>query len=328
MKVYDEELDHWFKLRSSSKSITLTPLQLKLIDQKSKDLLKQTLSHPHLHNLLGILLIAFLLFVDIYSATLKGPTGLIILGLVHGYILYALTVYTMHEGAGHKRIIIGNRPLALLANNVSRLFFADPLFYQQNHPSHHQCLGTKDDKAFTQLVLPQRILKSFLPGAGLLKFNDYKIHTGDEWTNSKILSLVLGLSYTSFLIFLSTQPLVPLIIILLIVSPWIGMTLDRLRESSEHLLVVSQDLPEARELGNTFWGYLIGGGPWGQPCHLSHHIAPALPWYQQLRLSHTLKNILTPEQKAYFFVNDGILEYPKLFIKLMKTNALVFKQKV
>ncbi len=331
MKVYDHELENWFRLRTEIKAPALTSKQLSLIDFKAKSLLKQTQSHIILHNFQSVCLILTLLITDIFVFSLEGTFGLMTMTFMHGFILYSLTVYTMHEGAGHKRIILGSsffiKKLAFIVNNVSRLFFADPTFYARNHPSHHQHLASKEDKAFTQLVDPKRIFKSMLPGAGIFEFNDYKIHSGDDWTLSKIASLVIGLLYSSLLLLVAHKNHNPihLVLILLIVSPWISFTLDRLRESTEHLMMRSDDLPEAREIGNSFWGYLIGGGPWGQPCHLSHHFAPALPWYQQLRLSAYIKEVLTADQRSYFFVGDGLIDYPKMFFSLMKQNSAIFR---
>jgi len=329
MKVYESELKNWSKFKVGNKNVPLTPDQLQAIDLKAKQLLKESISHPTRHNLLGISVILLLLVIDMLSFTLSGTTGLVVMTVVHGFILYSLTNYTMHEGAGHKRIILGNPTLAFLVNNVSRLYFADPEHYKLGHPSHHQHLGTANDMAFTQMVEPKRIAKSFLPGAGLFEFNDYKIHSGDTWTKSKITSLVIGLSFSAVLFFIGKDHQSPamLIFMLLVGAPWISFSLDRLRESSEHMLVHSDDLPEARELGNTFWGYVVGGGPWGQPCHLSHHIATSLTWYQQLRLSNSITKIMTLEQRKHFFVEDGFLGYPKKFIQLMKINAQIFANK-
>ncbi len=330
MKVYQSELDNWSKARAQIKAEALTSEQLNSIDFKSRQLLKQTLDHQYLHNLAGLILISALIALDLYVFTLKGVHGMVILTLVHGFILYGLTNYTMHEGAGHKRIILGQNKvlkiLAFIVHNLSRIFFADPYYYQQSHPSHHQHLGLPQDQAFTQMVEPKRILKSFLPGAAIFEFNDYKIHSGDAWTKSKTATLILGLAYSFILWKLAVKNHHPalMIFIILVGTPWVSFTLDRLRESSEHMLMKSDDLPEARELGNNFWGYLIGGGPWGQPCHLSHHISPALPWYQQLRLSAHLKKVMTPAQREHFFVSS----FPKKFSKLMKKNAAFFRKSV
>lgn len=327
MKVYKSELKNWSEFRARELNHPLSKDQLQLIDSKAKELLKETMSNTSLHNLLGVVLILFLLSLDIFSFTLPGYMGLVSMTIVHGFILYSLTIYTMHEGAGHKRIIIGNQVLSFLVNNVSRLCFADPKNYQEVHPSHHQQLGTEADQAFTQMVEPKRILISFLPGAGLLGFTDYKIHEGYTWTKSKIISLITGLTYSTLLFFMAKNNHSPMLVIFIILvgAPWVSFTLDRLRESSEHLLMKSEDLPEARELGNSFWGYVIGGGPWGQPCHLSHHIAPSLPWYQQLRLSREIKKVMNQEQRKHFFVEDGFFQYPKKFIQLMKINAEAFR---
>ena len=51
---------------------------------------------------------------------------------------------------------------------------------------------------------------------------------------------------------------------------------------------------------------IICGGPWGQPYHFAHHIAPNLNWYQQILLGNKINNLLTPEQKSFFNVNGSI----------------------
>jgi fatty acid desaturase len=66
-----------------------------------------------------------------------------------------------------------------------------------------------------------------------------------------------------------------------------------------------------RELGLGFWGLLLGGGPWGQPCHACHHLEPALAWYQQLALHLTLRRILAPAQRRQLFLQP-VIGFPKL----------------
>ena len=149
-----------------------------------------------------------------------------------------------------------------------------------------------------------------MPGAGFLGFNDYKIHVGDKGSLSLLISLFVGLIYHGALIFIAAENHGWIFSILsgLVVAPWLGFSLDRLRESTEHLHTKSDVLPEARELGNNVWSYLIGGGPWGQPCHLSHHLAPGLPWYQQLRLSKHIERVLSAEQRAGYFIAHQLCE--------------------
>jgi fatty acid desaturase len=332
MKVHEAEVKIWNQARPNLNIMCLTTSQLADLNESARRLLEQSLAHPAIHDFFGAFLVLTLLSLDVFAFSLKGLIGVATMCLGHGFMLYSLTIYTMHEGAGHKRIIIGrsrlSKMIAFFVNNTSRLFFADPLQYSQVHPSHHRFLGTHLDQAFTHSVLPIRIFKSFLPGAGFLSFNDYKIHSGDQWTVSKLLSMIVGLTYHGLLILVASRQHHVLVasVSALIIAPWIGFSLDRLRESTEHLLMKSDDLPEARELGTGPWGYFIGGGPWGQPCHLSHHLAPALPWYQQLRLSRHLVKILTPEQRLHYFAPRGFLGFPKMFARLMKENRNFFRE--
>jgi hypothetical protein len=333
MKLYDSEITTWRNLRAELKAPPpLSIEQLAQINAKSKELLLQTTDHRIQHNTLGLLLIALLLILDLSLFTVPGATALVIATLLHSFLAYSLTVYTMHEGAGHKRIILGsNTPtkfLSKITNNLSRLFFSDPYHYSQMHPSHHSSLGTERDLAFTQVVEPIRIAKCFLPLAGILPFNDYKIHGDDKINRSGLLSLLIGGVYHSVLIWIASKNHNFYVSLFAIVgiAPWIGFSLDRLRETSEHLLMKSDDLPEARDLGANAWGYLIGGGPWGQPCHLTHHCAPALPWYQQIRLSRFIKQTMTDEQRRHYFVPEGLLSYPIKFSKLIKENRQAFKR--
>jgi fatty acid desaturase len=67
----------------------------------------------------------------------------------------------------------------------------------------------------------------------------------------------------------------------------------------------------ARSMGYGFWGLLIGGGPWGQPCHQVHHLFPGLAWYNQLRMHNRFVRALTQEQKERFLL-PGLLGFPKL----------------
>lgn len=332
MKIYESELKalEFCKLNESAPALSTD--QLQAINVYSQVLVKQAYKHKALHNLLTLLIIASLLIIDLYVFTLQGMLGLVLMTLVHGFITYSLTIYTMHEGMGHQRLILGNnlglRLLANICNNVSRLFFADPLFYKKVHPTHHQSLGTKDDKAFTNAVEPKRIWKSFLPLAAVLPFCDYKIHSSDAWDKSKALSLVISLLFGGIQLFLAIEhhSILSMVLILLVFSPWVAFCLDRLRESGEHLVMLDGSLPATRDIGLNFWGLLIGGGFWGQPCHLSHHIAPALPWYQQIRLSIYLQKILTPLQLDYYFFPQSILGYPKKLFQLLLKNKQLFTQ--
>jgi fatty acid desaturase len=71
----------------------------------------------------------------------------------------------------------------------------------------------------------------------------------------------------------------------------------------------------ARSFGVGFWGLLIGGGPWGQPCHWVHHLVASVPWYQQIRLHFYIQGLLTETQKRQFLLQP-VVGYPKLLLRL------------
>jgi fatty acid desaturase len=84
---------------------------------------------------------------------------------------------------------------------------------------------------------------------------------------------------------------------MLVFVPHVGFLLDRLRQFTEHNLMPLDNRNGARSFGTGFWGLLVGGGPWGQPCHWEHHLVPSLPWYQQILLHQHVRRILTPRQR-------------------------------
>jgi fatty acid desaturase len=106
---------------------------------------------------------------------------------------------------------------------------------------------------------------------------------------------------------------------LLVINIHFAFLLDRLREGIEHNLMPLERANGTRNFGWGFWGMLIGGGPWGQSCHLSHHLAPMLPWYHQLLLHRTLQRILTPAQREVFFLRP-VTGFPWLVGRIFKQS--------
>lgn len=254
-------------------------------------------------------------------------TTTLILGIVQGYISYSWSVYALHECAGHGNAI--PKSLKFFFFHSSRFFGPDPDQYAKSHYKHHAFLATKQDGAFTQFVAPKRWLKSLLPFAGILYANDYKIHEKDEWTISKVVTkfcVVLFLT-VEFLILKNYLNSGIVLIAILIISPWFGFFLERMRESTEHQFMPIDNRFGARELGFNFTGLLIGGGPWGQPFHLSHHLAPHLPWYAQWKLSSALFEIMNEEQRDFYFVtkkNSFITILKNIFLNYKKLNEGIF----
>jgi fatty acid desaturase len=103
---------------------------------------------------------------------------------------------------------------------------------------------------------------------------------------------------------------------LVLVTPHVGFLVDRLRHFTEHNLMPLDHRNGARSFGLGFWGMLVGGGPWGQPCHLIHHLFPAVPWYAQLILHHKLKSLLTDRQRGQFLLRP-VVGFPLMYYRLL-----------
>lgn len=337
MKIYPEELLAAQQYQQTRAVPTFSDSQLREIRAIGKRYVQWMAEHTHLHNLINCVLLAFLFSADMlvvwklpefFSAAaspLRLGLTIAVVSLLHGYISYGVIVFSMHEGAAHDRIIQRTGPLtrflAWLANNACRLFFADPIYYRSRHLHHHKDFGTSEDGAFTNFVHPRRFWLSLLPMAGLLDFNDYKIHCDVTWSSSRWYSLATGAAYIVFLgipaaISFGTLYAVSVLIFL---GPWTAFVLDRLRETTEHNLMALNTPGGARELGCGFWGLVIGGGPWGQPCHLSHHLIPALPWYQQCLLHGHLVRIMTREQRQFFTIRP-VIGFPALLLRVLAEN--------
>ncbi|MCY0997029.1 fatty acid desaturase [Myxococcus sp. MISCRS1] len=303
----------------------LTDAQLEAIRGRARDSLVWFRAHPVLHDTVNVLLLLALFAADLLSLTalpfvlpgaLSTAGGIVlagvVAGVVHGFLVCGIVTLSVHEGAAHDLLIVGRgrvgRGLRVLANNACRLFLADPVHYAEAHASHHRSLGTADDGSFTHHVRLRRLLVSLLPLAPMLSHSDYFPWRPQEHTRSRRLSVLLTNGYLGLCAALATWLHGWLFtgVALFLVGSWLSFVLDRVRESTEHLFMPLDRANGTRELGLGLWGLLLGGGPWGQPCHLSHHLAPALPWYQQLRLHFFLRRVLTPEQRRHFFLRPVI----------------------
>ncbi|MBZ4411024.1 fatty acid desaturase [Myxococcus sp. XM-1-1-1] len=303
----------------------LTDAQLEAIRGRARDSLVWFRAHPVLHDTVNVLLLLALFAADLLSLTalpfvlpraLSTAGGIVlagvVAGVVHGFLVCGIVTLSVHEGAAHDLLIVGRgrvgRGLRVLANNACRLFLADPVHYAEAHASHHRSLGTADDGSFTHHVRLRRLLVSLLPLAPMISHSDYFPWRPQEHTRSRRLSVLLTNGYLGLCAALATWLHGWLFtgVALFLVGSWLSFVLDRVRESTEHLFMPLDRANGTRELGLGLWGLLLGGGPWGQPCHLSHHLAPALPWYQQLRLHFFLRRVLTPEQRRHFFLRPVI----------------------
>lgn len=97
------------------------------------------LRHPAIHHLIGFTAFTFIFALDWWvllklgsyfdSPVLAG----IIVGFLHSYIMYTLTVFTIHEGTAHKLIVFRNSPIskifAFIATNLGRIALAESDHY-------------------------------------------------------------------------------------------------------------------------------------------------------------------------------------------------------
>lgn len=323
MKLYTEDYQRavTYQAESLQRFPSLSEEQLEQVRDRSRRYQAWFRAHPVLHNTITATLLLFLFGADL-AALLVLPAYLplslhtlwgavlagVIAGALHGFLVCGTVTLTVHEGATHNLLIQGRgrlaRALRVLANNACRLFAADPHYYADAHFAHHRALGTPEDGSFSSFVRLRRLLGALAPMAPVLSRSDFFPWRPQEHTPSRKLSAVLttvyltALSLLAFWRFGAAYALVSV----LIVGTWMSYALDRVRESVEHLYMPLDRENGTRELGLGFWGLLLGGGPWGQPCHLSHHLAPALPWYQQLGMHLFLRRLLTTEQKRHFFL--------------------------
>lgn len=315
MKQYPEE-QQFLKQHLSTLSVPeFTQGQQEALRKEILSLRQDAKGSTGLHTLLQLipfLTIASLWYALIFILPAHIHNKVLLFSLLfiaHGILGYQWVVYGLHEGAGHG-LFLKNKILRFLAFHSSRIMMADPIYYKQAHYTHHKFVGTDKDEAQTNFVLLKRIVISLLPGAGILFPNDYRIHKGEGLNGSIALSSGLGLiriyiEYRALNTYLSP---VSILVILLLLSPWVGLTLDRIRESLEHHLMPQSHLYGTRQLGLSPLALLISGGPWGQPCHMSHHLAPDFNWYQQLKLHLFLNSLLDSDQRRFFGFSTTISE--------------------
>ena len=249
--------------------------------------------------------------------------GAVVVGSLHSLLIYSMMVYSLHEGAAHKRIFRPRGPVtrafAMWANNLCRLGAADPVYYSKNHFSHHSQFGTAEDGEFLNFVSSRRYWPTMLPFAMFLNYSDFVVHRPLFITKALLRSMAVSLVYHGIYAgaMLALYGAAFPFIALMVVTPHVGFFVDRLRHFSEHNLMPLDHRNGARSFGLGFWGMLIGGGPWGQPCHLIHHMFPAVPWYAQLMLHRKLKPVLTGRQREQFLLRP-VIGFPLLYFRLLR----------
>ena len=306
--------------------------QFSLIKEKGRSLIKFHLNYPAIHHLISfsVFVIVFwldwLVLIKLGAYFASGILAGIVIGVLHSIIMYSLAVYTLHEGAAHKLIVLPKGKISgffsLIANNISRITFAETDYYARNHLSHHAHFTTPQDDEFLNFVFARRFYSIFWPFASIFNFSDFKAQSSMKYSSSRVLSLILTFSYNFIfaLLMLKQYSWVTVSIALILILPNLLFWLDRMRQYMEHNIMPLSPINGARDLGLDFWGLIIGGGPWGQPCHWTHHLYPGLPWYNQLHLHMFIRKALSPAQRELFFLKP-LAGFPTELFRIIKATS-------
>ena len=336
MNLHPEELAYARAYSASHHFEGFTESQLTRIRERARALHGWTRSHPLTHSAISVAVLVCL-FASDYWILLGLPTTLLeqqptigamllggaITGFLHSYLMYSLAFFTMHDGYAHKALFPMSTPLGRLAHrvgsNLCRVSGADPEYFAEFHLPHHLKFGTEEDGEFLNFVFPRRYWTSLLPLAVITNVSDFVIHRPPTYTRSRIVSAVTGYAYNGAYAYFVYEAFggVFAFVVMVVMLPHAGFYLDRLRQFTEHNLMPLQNENGARSLGLGFWGMLLGGGPWGSPCHLEHHLAVGLPWYGQLLLHRHLRALMTRRQRKQFLLRP-VIGWPRLWWTIMR----------
>jgi len=338
MKVHPGELAMAREYSNSHDFEHLNPEQIHQVMVCGRELHKWFRAHTRLHAAISLCVIGSIFAVDWlvwialarwFVAAVPGTWALLLaalcVGTAHSLHIYWLSIYSLHEGAAHNLIFPGkgrlSRAASFLSTNMCRLAAADPGHYSEAHMAHHAKFGTEDDSEFLNFVFPRRLWFSFLPLAGFFNYTDFFVHRASTYTRSRITSACVAALYNGlYLVMLYHFFGLLFTVIVALLMPHIGFYLDRMRQFTEHNLMPLENNSGARSLGVGFWGLLVGGGPWGQPCHLAHHMVASIPWYQQIMLHRYIVGLLSDTQRKQFLLRP-IVGFPALLWGILRESS-------
>jgi len=342
MKLHTEELKLAQAYAHNLEFEGLTDAQMKSIMDRGRELHRWYKSHSVLHIVIGIAVFVFVFAADYWTllgfprlvlpAGQEHSTTRILLtaafcGALHSYLLYTLSTFSMHEGAAHNVIFppqkgLVSRAANWIACNICRISGCEPNHFALHHMSHHSKFGTADDGEFLNFVHPRRYWPTFAPLAAVFNYSDFIAHRPENYNLSRFITALCTLVYAgAYGYFMNREfGLLFTVLTLLVFFPHVGFYLDRMRQMTEHNLMPVENKNGARSFGLGFWGMLLGGGPWGSPCHWEHHLVASLPWYQQLILHVHVRSLLTPRQKEQFLLQP-VVGWPKLYWRLIREPA-------
>ena len=338
MKLHPDEYDLARRYDNERAFEGLSADQMKRIMDRGRSLYHWYKNHSGFHNCISGVLVSGILVCD-GCALFVAPAlllaggraqsyGWILLaslcaGGLHSWLMYSLALFSLHEGAAHNLIFSGTGPVAaraqFLAGNLCRLAAGEPDYYSRCHMAHHAKFGTEHDSEFLNFVIPHRFWLALLPWAAFVNFSDFLIHRPLTYTRGRLASALSSLLYNGTYSYFLYRRFSGMFVALtmLIFLPHVGFYMDRMRQFTEHNLMPLENRNGARNFGMGFWGLLIGGGPWGQPCHLAHHLMPSIPWYQQIRLHFFIRSLLTGRQREQFLLQP-VVGFPRLLWAIVR----------
>lgn len=337
MKVHPGELAMAREYGSSHDFEHLNREQIHQVMAYGRELHRWFRTHPRLHAAISFFVICGIFAVDWlvcialarwFVVAVPGMWAYIFaavaVGIAHSLHIYWISIYSLHEGAAHNVIFPGksrlSRMASFLSTNMCRLAAADPEYYSRCHMAHHAKFGSEHDSEFLNFVFPRRLWLSFLPLAGFFNYTDFYVHREATYTRSRTVSAVIAATYNGlYLLMLFHFFGLLFTVIVALLMPHVGFYLDRMRQFTEHNLMPLENNSGARSLGVGFWGLLIGGGPWGQPCHLAHHMVASIPWYQQIILHRYIVGLLTETQRRQFLLRP-VVGFPALLWAIVRES--------
>ena len=312
----------------------LTPEQARRILDRGRCLYKWMKQHHAIHNAINLGVLIFLFAADWFAlasvpAMFAAPIfAAVLAGAIHSYLMYSLSVFSLHEGAAHGIIFLGEGRLVSaarwLSGQLCRVADSEPEQYAEGHRTHHAKFGTHDDAEFTSFVGAGRFWRALRPFGAFLNHSDFLVHRPLGLTRSRLVSAFIAAAYQlGCAVFVQTQyGWATALIMFVLVAPHFGFYLDRLRQFTEHNLLPSTHRDGSRNFGVGFWGLLVGGGPWGTPCHWSHHLVASIPWYQQIVLHFYIKGLLTCAQRKQLLI-EPVIGFPLLWWRLVRETRLL-----
>lgn len=190
MQVHPDEFAMAQAYSGSHEFERLGPQQIHRVMVRGRELHKWYRAHPRLHAAISVSVICTIFavdwlmwmtlarwFVDSVQGTWALVLAAVFTGTLHSWLMYSLSIYSLHEGAAHNLIFPGKSPLSraasFLSTNMCRVATSEPEHYSACHMAHHAKFGTEDDSEFLNFIFPRRLWPNFLPLGTFFNYTDF-----------------------------------------------------------------------------------------------------------------------------------------------------------